>query len=35
MELLADALRAVEEALEQSELVADRARSNGRVVFER
>jgi len=35
MELLADALQAVEEALERSELVADRARSNGRVVFER
>ena len=35
MELLADALQAVEEALEQNELVADRARSNGRVVFER
>ncbi|CAN5476241.1 LON peptidase substrate-binding domain-containing protein [soil metagenome] len=35
MDLLADALRAVDEALEQSELVADRARSNGRVVFER
>ena len=35
MELLADALQAVEEALEQNEIVADRARSNGRVVFER
>lgn len=35
LELLTDALRAVDRALEQSEIVADRARSNGRVVFER
>lgn len=35
LDLLTDALRAVDRALEQSEIVADRARSNGRVVFER
>ncbi|MDP9188918.1 MAG: LON peptidase substrate-binding domain-containing protein [Actinomycetota bacterium] len=34
LELLTNALRAVDRALEQSEIVADRARSNGRVVFE-
>lgn len=34
LDLLTEALRAVERALEQSEIVADRARSNGRVVFE-
>ena len=34
MGLLADALRAVEAALERAELTADHARSNGRVIFE-
>jgi Lon protease-like protein len=35
LELLTDALRAVDRALEQNEIVADLARSNGRVVFEK
>jgi len=34
MGLLADALQAVEEALDRAELTADHARSNGRVFFE-
>jgi Lon protease-like protein len=34
LELLTDALRAVDRALEQNEIVADLARSNGLVVFE-
>ena len=34
LDLLTDALRAVDRALEQGELIADLARSNGRVVFE-
>ncbi|MBM3667686.1 MAG: peptidase S16 [Actinobacteria bacterium] len=34
LELLTTALRAVDRALERNELVADLARSNGRVVFE-
>lgn len=34
LELLTNALRAVDKALEQNEIVADLARSNGRVVFE-
>jgi Lon protease-like protein len=34
LELLTNALRAVDQALEQGEMIADLARSNGRVVFE-
>ena len=34
LELLTNALRAVDRALEQGEMIADLARSNGRVVFE-
>lgn len=34
MDLLADALRAVEAALERAEIAADHARSNGKVYFE-
>jgi Lon protease-like protein len=34
MELLANALRAVEKALERAEIAADHARSNGKVFFE-
>jgi Lon protease-like protein len=34
MELLANALKAVEKALERAEIAADHARSNGRVYFE-